>query len=245
MPRVFLSNLDLGPVLEAVHRNGAAVVARALADPFRTRLERELKTVPYEPAPAAVGPVRQETDVFVLRDLEGFPALVELAHEYRVAVLAHAREIRGLATYAPNEIHLQRYRPGSLGITPHLDGKRYRRLVAFFTVRGSACLSVLRERAGEELARFSIGPGSLALLRAPGLGGLRDGRQFHAIMPVGDRRQLFFPVDDDYSCRCGEVPLFGAPEDDGHFGFLCFLARRPWAAGGAACWAWLWASAVR
>ncbi len=129
--------------------------------------------------------MRQETDVFVLRDLKGFPALAELAREYRVAVLAHAREIRGLATYAPNEVHLQRYRPGSLGITPHLDGKRYRRLVAFFTVRGSACLSVLRERAGEEIARFSIGPGSLALLRAPGLGGLRDGRPFHAIMPVG------------------------------------------------------------
>ena len=122
MSGVFLANLDLGPVLEAVRRNGAAVVAQALGDRFRTRLERELWTVPYEPAPAEVGPVRQETDVFVLRDLKGFPALAELAHEYRVAVLAHAREIRGLATYAPNEIHLQRYRPGSLGITPHLDG---------------------------------------------------------------------------------------------------------------------------
>ena len=122
MPRVFLSNLDLGPVLEAVRRNGAAVVAQALGDRFRTRLQRELLTVPYERAPPEVGPVRQETDVFVVRDLEGFPALAELAHEYRVAVLAHAREIRGLATYAPNEIYLQRYRPGSLGITPISTG---------------------------------------------------------------------------------------------------------------------------
>ncbi len=165
-------------------------MAEALADPFRSRLARELMTVPYEPAPAEVGPVRQETDVFVLRNLEGFPILAELAGEFRAAVRAHAREIRGLATYAPNEIHLQRYCPGSLGITPHLDGKRYRRLVAFFTVRGSACLSVLRERAGEEIARFSIGPGSLALLRAPGLGGLRDGRPFHAIRPVGGEERV-------------------------------------------------------
>ncbi len=185
MSGVFRPNLDLGPVLEAVRRNGAAVVAQALGDRFRTRLERELRIVSYEPAPPEVGPVRQETDVFVLRDLQGFPALAELAREFRVAVRAHAREIRGLATYAPNEIHLQRYRPGSLGITPHLDGKRHRRLVAFFTVHGSAWLSVLRERAGEELARFSLGPGSLALLRAPGLGGLRDGRPFHAITPEG------------------------------------------------------------
>ena len=185
MSGVFLANLDLGPVLESVRRNGAAVVAQALGEPFRSRLERELRIVPYRPAPPEVGPVRQQTDVFVPQDLKGFPALAELAHEYRVAVLAHAREIRGLATYVPNDILLQRYRPGSLGITSHLDSKRYRRLVAFFTVRGSAYLSVLRERAGEELARFSMEPGSLALLRAPGLAGLRDGRPFHAITPVG------------------------------------------------------------
>jgi hypothetical protein len=94
MAGALLAKLDLGPVLDAVLRNGVAVVAEALAEPFR-------------------------------------------------------------------------------------------RLVAFFTVHGSAWLSVFRERAGEEIARFSIGPGSLALLRAPGLGGLRDGRPFHAIVPVG------------------------------------------------------------
>jgi hypothetical protein len=185
MAGVLLAKLDLGPVLEAVRRNGVAVVDQALADPFRRQLERELMTVPYQAAPAEVGPVRQETDVFLLRNLAGFPIVAELVGEFRTAVRAHAREIRGLATYAPNEVYLQRYRPGSLGITPHLDVKRYRRLVAFFTVRGSACLSVFRERAGEEIARFSIGPGSLALLRAPGLGGLRDGRPFHAIVPGG------------------------------------------------------------
>lgn len=182
--------LDLGPVLQGVRRDGVAVVAQALADPFRVRLERELSTVSYEPAPAEVGPVRQETDVLVLRDLGGFPAVAELAREFRLAVRAHAREIRGLATYAPNEIQLQRYRPGSRGITSHLDGKRYRRLVAFFTVRGSASLSVLRERAGEELMRLSIRPGSLVLLRAPGLGSLRDGRPFHAIVPVGSEERV-------------------------------------------------------
>ena len=79
MSGVFLANLDLGPVLEAVRRNGAAVVAQALGDSFRTRLARELMTVPYEAAPAEVGPVRQETEVFVLRNLAGFPILAELA----------------------------------------------------------------------------------------------------------------------------------------------------------------------
>ncbi len=96
MTGVLLAKLDLGPVLEAVRRNGVAVVTEALAEPFRRQLERELTPVPYQVAPAEVGPVRQETDVLALRNLAGFPILAELASEFRTAVRAHAREIRGL-----------------------------------------------------------------------------------------------------------------------------------------------------
>ena len=146
--------------------------------------------IPFEPAPMEIGPVRQETEVSVVRDLRGLPALAELVREFASRVRSHVGDIRGLATYVPNEVHLQRYRPSSFGITPHLDGKRYRRLVAFFTTRGRARFTVLRERAGEALARTSIGAGSLVLLRAPGLGGVRDGRPFHAITPLGRRERV-------------------------------------------------------
>jgi hypothetical protein len=119
MAGALLAKFDLGLVLDAVLRNGVAVVDEALAEPFRHQLERELTPVPYQVAPAVVGPVRQETDVFFPQNLAGFPILAELAGEFRTAARAHAREIRRLATYAPNEIYLQRYRPGSLGIIPH------------------------------------------------------------------------------------------------------------------------------
>ncbi len=189
-PGVFVAEFDLRPALDAVRRDGAAVVAQSLADPFRRRLQRELMEIPFEPAPMEIGPVRQETEVSVVRDLRGLPALAELVRDFAARVRSHGGEIRGLATYLPNEVHLQRYRPGSFGITPHLDGKRYRRLVAFFTTRGRARFTVLRERAGEVLARTSIGAGSLVLLRAPGLGGVRDGRPFHAIAPLGRRERV-------------------------------------------------------
>ena len=190
MPGIFVADFDLHPALDAVRRDGAAVVPRALADPFRRRLQRELMELPLEPAPRAIGPVRQETEVCVVRDFTALPALTELVRKFAARVRSHGREIRGLATYTPNEVHLQRYRPGSFGITPHLDGKRYRRLVAFFTTRGRARFSVLRERAGEVIAHVSIGPGSLVLLRAPGLAGVRDGRPFHAIAPLGSRERV-------------------------------------------------------
>ncbi len=190
MSGVFVAEFDVGPPLNAACRSGASVVPHALADPFRRRLQRELIDVPLEPAPRRIGPVRQETEVAVARDLAGFPALAELVREFAARVRSHGGEIRGLATYVPNEVHVQRYRPGSLGITPHLDGTRYERLVACFTTQGRARFTVLRERAGEVLACTSIGPGSLVLLRAPGLGGVRDGRPFHAIAPLGRRERV-------------------------------------------------------
>ncbi len=185
MPGVFVTNFDLRSVLDAVLRDGAAIVPQALAKPFLRRLRRELLAVACYPAPTEVGPVRQELEVCVLRELACFPAAAELVGEFGVRVRTDGRNIQELATYAPNEVHVQRYRRGSLGITPHLDGKRYTCLVAAFTTQGWARFTVLRERRGGVVARFSMGPGSLVLLRGPGVGGLSDGRPFHAIAPVG------------------------------------------------------------
>src|SRR5919201_1067611 len=85
------------------------------------------------------------------------------------------------ATWIPNEIGVARYRPGSIGITPHLDGKWYRRLVAVITVYGRSRFAICRSRAGDVTADWRPGPGDLVLLRAPGLGGIRDGRPFHFV----------------------------------------------------------------
>ena len=79
MPGIFVADFDLHPALDAVRRDGAAVVPRALANPFRRRLERELMELPLEPAPRAIGPVRQETEVCVVRDLTALCTLRRLS----------------------------------------------------------------------------------------------------------------------------------------------------------------------
>ncbi len=75
--------------------------------------------IPFEPAPMGISPIRQETEVSVVRVLRGLPALAQLVREFAARVRSHGGDIRGLATYVPNEVHLQRYRPGSFGITPY------------------------------------------------------------------------------------------------------------------------------
>ena len=97
--------------------------------------------------------------------------------------------VRGLVTWVPNEAGVARYPRDSFGITPHLDGRWYRRLVVVVTVFGTARFTICRTRAGEVVDAWDAGPGSMSLMRGPGLGGRRDGRPFHTVgAPHGGER---------------------------------------------------------
>lgn len=166
---------------------GYAHVSHAIGDSFLSPLLKELERGPFRRLEGSFGPVRQEIEGFdVLDPMDGFPLVAELRDELAGLLRRDGRGIRGLATWWPNEAGVARYRPGSIGITPHLDGKWYRRLVAVVTVNGTAPFTVCRDRAGKVIERWDAGPGSLTLMRGPGLAGSRDGRPFHTV--EGPRR---------------------------------------------------------
>jgi hypothetical protein len=192
-PEPFVPLPDLDAPLGRVAGEGAAFVKEALAPPFLRRIRAELAGVPVERAPDRIGEVRQETEAATLPpDLEGYPATSAL----RVALVGAVRSsgIRGLATWWPDDVAIQRYRQGALGITSHRDGKRFRRLVAVFTLEGRARFAIRSERHGRITAEWEAGPGALILLRAPGLAGARDGRPFHEVSgpPMGIRSSVAF-----------------------------------------------------
>jgi alkylated DNA repair dioxygenase AlkB len=179
-PDPFAPGNDLPDALRRTAAEGFAFVPAALDDGFRRRLQREVLAAPFAPAPETVGQVRQETEACTLpRALEGYPAVAELREA--LTTTARASRVRGLRTWRPDDVALQRYHAGSVGITSHRDGKRFRRLVAVVTVAGRAGFAVRRERHGEVIARWEAGPGGLILLRGPGLAGARDGRPFHEV----------------------------------------------------------------
>jgi hypothetical protein len=178
----FVAHFDLREPLARTARSGAAFISDALTGEFLERLQEEVERGPFRPLPEEIGPVRQETEAFEVRGrLTGYPLLAELRRALRRAVREQGSGIRGLSTWRPTEVSIQRYRGGAVGITPHLDGKRYRRLVAVFTTSGRARFTVCRDRGGEPVEEWETVPGSLVLLRGPGLGGLRDGRPFHRV----------------------------------------------------------------
>lgn len=151
---------------------------------FLRALWREIGRGPLRSMTGTFGTagVRMEIDGFdVDAPFEGFPHLQELAGAFTTRVVSDGAGVRGLRTWRPNEAGVGVYRPGSVGITAHLDGRRYRRLVAVFTLVGSAPFEVRSSREGAVRQRWHARAGGVTLLRGPGLAGSIDGRPFHTV----------------------------------------------------------------
>jgi hypothetical protein len=179
---VLAPRVSLRRALQTTASRGYAYVADALDPSFRRALDREIDAGPWQRFEHAHGKVRMQIEGFDLdAPMDGFPAIAALRTDLERVVRRDGEGIRGLATWRPNEAGAVRYRPGAMGITAHMDGKWYRRLVVVVTVRGTAPFSVHETRDAPPVARWTASAGGLTLMRAPGLGGLRDGRPFHSI----------------------------------------------------------------
>lgn len=184
-----LSRSPLGPALRSTAERGFAHLDDVLDPAFRRSLWNEIRSGPLRRMEGTFGTsrVRMQIDGFdVAEPFEGFPHLRELRDTFAERVRSQGSGIRGLATWRPNEAGIGVYRPGWVGVTSHLDGRWYRRLVAVFTLVGSAPFEVLASREGEVVERWDARAGGLTLMRGPGLSATRDGRPYHAV--EGPRR---------------------------------------------------------
>jgi hypothetical protein len=186
--RFLAPGLDLRDAVGECARNGHGRVTAALSTGLLRPLRAEIERGPFRRFAESFGPVRQQIDGYDVRvPTSGFPLLTALCRELRDEVRSQGRGVRGLATWAPNEVGVAHYVPGSVGITPHMDGKWYRRLVIVATLHGRAPFAICGSRDPQDiLDRWITGPGDLVLMRGPGLAGARDGRPFHLV--EGPRR---------------------------------------------------------
>lgn len=187
-------DIDLRSALRTCADVGYARVPSALSAGFLEPLREEIDAGPFRPFGESFGPVRQQIDGYDV-DIPAlsFPLLTSLCRRIRAHVHADGSGIRGTATWTPNEVGIAHYVPGSIGITPHMDGKWYRRLVVVATVYGRAPFAICGSRdPGDVVERWVAGPGDLVLMRGPGLAGHRDGRPFHLVLgpPRGERLSL-------------------------------------------------------
>jgi hypothetical protein len=172
-------HLGWSTLLREVAEHGAAFAAHAVCQFRCTQLMAELDGAPFDAVAPQIGQVRQEMECFNVtteRLKPQYPALASVCDELVGQVHRH-----GVPQWLPNEVAIQRYHPGSLGITPHRDQRRFAQLVAVITIAGSAPFTLCRDRTGDPIHTWQASEGSLVLLRGPGLAGQEDGRPMHVI----------------------------------------------------------------
>lgn len=178
----FVGRLSIRPALERTGTRGFAYVPDALDPSFREALRAEIDAGPWRRFDEPHGRVRMQIEGFdVDAPMDGFPTIARLRDDLEALVRRDGAAIRGLKTWSPNEAGAVRYRPGAMGISAHMDGRSYRRLVVVVTVHGTAPFSVHETREGPALDTWVAEAGGMTLMRAPGLAGVRDGRPFHSI----------------------------------------------------------------
>lgn len=194
--------LDLRHALLRVVTSGMAFVEKALDHDCCRCLQHEVQSGTFEQLPSEVGPyrVREEADLFRITEanLDNYPAVRKVCRELISRVHADGHGIDGSDRWVPNDIAVMRYRPGSIGVSPHRDGLRNHYLIAIVTSQGSAPLAHCLNREGTIIEEWETIPGSLVLLRAPGFAGSEgDDRPFHAVRgpEAGWRYSLTFRMN--------------------------------------------------
>jgi hypothetical protein len=173
-----------------------ATSVRLLEENFRLALLKEAQDYDYEPEDEVVGSgdrvVRQQVSSF-----DGLPedsGYVLLKNSFQDLL---ERSLEKLEAYPFetalnfNSMVLQRYKEGSLGITPHKDGLSYINLVCVFMIGGRGRFYVCSDRSGRDAKEVDASPGNVILMRAPGLFGAEDNRPFHYVTEIEETRYTF------------------------------------------------------
>ncbi len=177
--------------LAAVAARGHAHLPLLAPDDCRLLLE-SCESLPYRIARPLVGPegrrVRQDFELTM--EIPEAHAIRDLAGALEEAVTGASRAMA--ANPLPegilfNDLIVQRYPKGSLGITPHRDHLRYTGLVVLVTLVGSARFFVCADRGGSDPVEIPAPPGGAILLAAPGFAGGKE-RPFHYLDSVTEPR---------------------------------------------------------
>ena len=186
--------VGVSEILDRLEREDAIAIP-ALTEGYRAWLLEEARAAPFREARPVVGRgerlVRQRMGVH-----DGFGSVSrfrDLTARYQALWDAWL----ALETFYPfesrlhfNDLMLQVYEPGAIGITPHMDRTAYRNLICLFVLEGRGRFGICDDRSGLGARIVAHEPGDVVLTRAPGFRG-SDHRPFHFLDCITERRYVF------------------------------------------------------
>lgn len=189
-----LSSLPAEEIVRRLERDGALSLP-ALSEAFRRELMDEARSATFRPARETVGSgsrlVRQRMEVCDRFSPESrFYALRE---DFQALWDASFSELARNPFEGPvvfNDLMLQRYPRGDVGITPHRDRSGYRNVICLFVLEGLGRFGVCSDRSGDRAREVRNAPGDVILTRAPGFLG-SEVRPFHFVRDIAKPRYVF------------------------------------------------------
>lgn len=199
--------LDMPSIRDALVEPGA-VALPLLRDEYRQRLLAEARLYRYRPARKEVGRdhhlVRQRMDVEP--NLRSNSIFHELAQSFSTLLQNSIDDCNPFESPVElNDLMLQRYTVGEIGITPHRDRTAYRYIVALIVLCGRGRFCVADDRDATNVVEIPNGPGDVILMRAPGFldaQGNELPRPFHFVHSISEPRYIF-GLRDDLDKRVG------------------------------------------
>ena len=188
------SGVDVQELLNRLDQDDAIAVP-ALTDPYRAWLLEEALHARFREARPVVG--RGERIVHqrmgVHDDFGVDSRFRDLTRQYQALWDGWLSAVAPYPFEAPlvfNDLMLQVYEPGEIGITPHVDRTAYRNLICLFVLEGHGRFGVCSDRSGRGARIIAHEPGDVVLTRAPGF--MESGRRpFHFVDRITERRYVF------------------------------------------------------
>lgn len=200
---IFRPSFDFESAIEKTRTEGYFFAEDVLDDELRLALEKEIDSLPLESGDHVSRPinadkpneVRQQHERLYLPVGDG---LIPAAN-FAICALSSCVKDRAVQDYLRdwrlNEVGYQRYRHSKDFIGPHRDRSSDRFLSVTITINGTAPVRIFEPKGDYwdysnllQTDEFNTSPGSLMLLRAPGLG---SGEQVvHQVLPPIESRAI-------------------------------------------------------
>lgn len=189
-----LQDFEINKIITELAAIGATSVP-LLREDFRGALLQEAQSYPYIPEAEVVGngnqTVKQQLSSF--KDFPASSLYNQLRNAFQNLVNEHlaAIKIYPFATRLDfNAMVVQKYEPGSIGITPHRDRSRYINLICIFNIDGQGRFYICDDRSGNNAKAIDSSPGSVIFLKAPGFMNSPE-RPFHYVNDIQTTRYTF------------------------------------------------------
>ncbi len=170
-----------------------SIAVPVLNDDFRQLLLEEAKQHPLRRARDSIGSGenRVDQDMLLQEKLRDDGAFAELVVEFqRLFDEAVTDSLLFSSTVVFNDVMIQKYEPGSGGITPHRDRTDYRHIICLFVLDGLGRFFVADDRRKTNALEIANLPGDVLLMPAPGFVGLTE-RPFHFLENITRERWIF------------------------------------------------------